>query len=206
MAGGISVDVANYDQVCKELRKVPKDLAVGLKRFNHRLAYKGVHTVVRAEVTKVYNIKKGDVTAKSDHKPQLAQTISLAGVGIPFYNVHYTGEVMTPTHFGMTPKARPSATPPFVFGRKGSRNYQVRWKPLRAGGRQVLPSDSGMPAFIAAAKGSEIAYARTGAARNPIVAIKRLSVPQMMENDKVAPQIQSEIEKRIEKELARLMK
>ena len=204
--GSISVDITNYDQVCKDLRKVPKDLAIGLKRFNTRLANRGIETVVRSEVTKVYNIKKGDVSKRSEHRKSQVQTLSLAGVGIPFYDVTFTGERLTPTHFGMTPKARPSAAPPFYYGRRMGRNYKVRWKPLRAGGRQVLPSDNGLPAFIAAAKGSEIAYSRTGPYPQPIVAIKRLSVPMMVENDKVAPNIQHELEKRIEKELARLMK
>jgi hypothetical protein len=182
-----------------------------LKRFNTRLANRGIETVVRSEVTKVYNIKKGDVSKRSKHHKSQVQTLSLAGVGIPFYNVTFTGERLTPTHFGMTPKARPSAAPPFYYGRRMGRNYKVRWKPLRAGGRQVLPSDNGLPAFIAAAKGSEIAYARTHNARASepaasLYAIKRLSVPMMVENDKVAPNIQHELEKRIEKELARLMK
>lgn len=206
MAGGISIDVANYDQVCKDLRKVPKDLAVGLKRFNVRLAKSGVNTVVRNEVTRVYNIKKGDLAGESTRRYDQVQTISLAGVGIPFFNVTYTGRMLTPGHFGMTPKTRPGNTPPFVFGRRAGRNYKVRWKPFRAGGREVLESNSGLPAFIASANNAELAFARLGSRPKPIEAIKRLSVPIMIENEKVAPQIQQEIEKRIEKELARLMK
>lgn len=201
----ISVDVANYDQVCKELREVPKDLAKGVRRVNIRLAKSGVNTIVRNEVTRVYNIKKGDLNSESARHYDQVQTISLAGVAIPFFNVTYTGRMLTPKHFGMTPKARPGNTPPYVFGRKGGRNYRVRWKPFRAGGREVLTADSGMPAFLASANNAELAFARLGSTPMPIEAIKRLSVPIMIENEKVSPQIQSEIEKRIEKELARIM-
>ena len=206
MAGGISIDVANYDQVCKDLRKVPKDLAVGLKRFNNRMARKTIETVVRKEVTQVYNIKKGDVSQKSKHEQTQVQVITLAGVSIPFYNVTFMGQVMTPRHFGMTPKARPSAAPPFYYGRKMGRNYQVRWKPFRGGGRQVLTTDYGLPAFITTVRsGTTSAFVRRPDGEGLDI-IKRLSVPQMIENEKVAPQVQHEIEKRIEKELARLMK
>lgn len=201
---GIYVDISNYDQVCKHLRKVPKDIAIGLKRANINLK-RQAQTVVRTEVSRVYNVKKKDVSKKKpDVKP--AQTISLAGVSIPFYSMAYTGARMSPTHFGMTPRARPSATPPFVHGRKAARNYQVRWKPLRAGGREVLASDSGLPAFIATAFGGTTAFVRQGPEPYGIDSIRRLSVPQMITNDKVSPQIQSEIEKRVEKELARIMK
>lgn len=206
MAEGISVDVSNYDQVVKDLRKVPKDLAIGLKRANINLK-RQTGTVVRAEVTKVYNVKKSTVGGKGnkpDAKP--GQTITIAGVSVPFYDVIYTGSRLSPNQFGMTPRARPSATPPFVHGHKAARNYQVRWKPLRAGGRQVLTSDNGLPAFIATANGGATAYVRQGPEPYDIDSIRRLSVPQMITNEKVGPNIMDEIEKRLEKELDRIMK
>lgn len=207
MADGITVDVANYKQLCKALDKVPKNLAVGLKRFNVRMAKSGINTVVRNEVTRVYNIKKGDVNAESYRHYDQVGAISLSGVSVPFFKVTYESkQMLTPTHFGMTPKARPGNTPPFVFGRKAGRNYKVRWKPFRAGGREVLTADSGMPAFITSANNASLAFARLGAERKPIEVIKRLSVPIMISDGKVAPQIQSEIEKRVEKELARIMR
>ena len=207
MAEGITVDVANYDQVCKDLQKVPKNLAVGLKRFNVRMAKSGINTVVRNEVTRVYNIKKKDVNAESNRRYDQVGSIDLAGVAVPFFNVTYKSrQMLTPTHFGMTPKTRPGAMPPFVWGRRGGRNYKVRWKPFRAGGREVLTADSGLPAFIASANNAELAFARTSSEPKPLEVIKRLSVPIMIHDEKVAPQIQSEVEKRIAKELDRLMK
>lgn len=192
----ISIDVENMDAVVKDMRSCQRDLAKGARRTMLDMASRGVNTVVRNEVTRVYNIKKKDVESGARHYRQQSGSVSLAGVEIPTFDVVYRGRMLTPTHFGMTPKARPA----------GRRRYTVKWKPFRAGGRRPLASDGEQPAFLQASGGASIPYQRTGAARYPIKAIKRLSVPIMIENDKVSPHIQDEIVKRMQKGFGRYAK
>ena len=154
----------------------------------------GVHTVVRNEVTKVYNIKKSDIP--KGHYDETG-SISLAGVTIPFFAIEYSGRTFTPTHFGMTPKARPASR----------RRYTVQWKPLKAGGKIPLRSQSGLPVFLAAPSGVTLPWNRLGKQRKPIEVIRtHLAVPQMIDNEKVQPNIEAEISRRIEQGLGRYLK
>ena len=197
MAGGISIDFKNYDEVVKGMKNCQKELAMGVRRTQLDMAKRGVHTVVRSEVTKVYNIKKSDLA-----KGRYYQTgsISLAGVSIPFFTVEYqSSKTFTPTHFGMTPKARPAS----------NRRYTVQWKPLKAGGKIPLRGDnSGEPVFITGGKGGVmLPFQRLGKRRYPIEVVRtHLSVPQMIDNSKVQPHEEEEISRRIEQGLGRYIK
>lgn len=194
MADGITIDFRNYDQVIAGMRGCQKELAKGVRRTELDMAKRGVHTVVRQEVTKVYNIKKSDIP-----KGRYDETgsISLAGVNIPFFCVTYSGKTFTPVHFGMTPKARPAS----------NRRYTVKWKPLKTGGKTELKSDRGFPVFLAAPRGVALPWSRIGKQRKPIEVIRtHLAVPQTIDNEKVQPNIEAEIAKRIEQGLDRYVK
>ena len=111
----------------------------------------------------------------------------------------YKGKMLTPIHFAMTPKQRPA----------GNRRYTIKWKPLRSGGKKPLVT-SGEPGFLAPSGYSSgtpaIPFQRAGKMRKPIHAVKRLSVPIMIENEKVAPKIEREIMQRMEKGMSRYCK
>lgn len=195
----ITVEISDYDNVMRGLKDCQKDLAKGVRRTMLDVARRGVKTVARNEVTKVYNIKKGDVSAKYKGYHEVG-SITLAGVVIPFFEVDFeSNRTFTPTHFQMTPKARPG----------GRRKYTVRWKPLKTGGKGPLPSDTGFPVFLAAANGPSLPWNRlqakswvkgaNGWSHTPIEVIHtHLAVPQMIDNEKVQPHVESEISKRIE--------
>lgn len=193
---GISIDLETMDEVAKGLKGCQRELAKGARRTMIDLASRGVNTVVRNEVSRVYNIKKKDIEGGARHYKHESGSVNLAGVTIPTFDVVYKGRMLTPTHFGMTPKARPA----------GNRRYTVKWKPFRAGGRRPLAGDGEQPAFLQASGDTAIPYQRTGKARYPIKAVKRLSVPIMIENDKVSPHIEDEILKRMAKGFGRYAK
>ena len=187
----INIDITNMDEVVRGMKDCQKDLAKGARRTMLDLANRGVNTVVRSEVTKVYNIKKKDVESGARHYKQESGSISLQGVTIPLFEVTYKGKMLTPIHFAMTPKKRPA----------GNRRYTIKWKPLRAGGKKPLVT-SGEPGFLAPSGYSSgtpaIPFQRAGKSRQPIRAVKRLSVPIMIENEKVAPHIEKAIMERME--------
>ena len=190
----ITIELKNYDEVVKGLKDCQKDLAKGARRTMLDMAKREVKTVARNEVTKVYNIKKGDVSAKFAGYDETG-SISLAGVTIPFFVVKFEQSgSFTPTHVQMTPKARPAA----------GRRYTPKWKPLKTGGKVPIPSETGQPVFLASPRGVGLPWERLGKRRKPIEVIhSHLSVPQMIDNEKVQPHIEEEISKRLEKGLAR---
>lgn len=186
----ISIDITNMDEVVRGMKDCQKDLAKGARRTMLDLANRGVNTVVRAEVTKVYNIKKKDVESGAKHYKKESGSVTLQGVTIPLFEVTYKGRMLTPIHFAMTPKKRPA----------NNRRYTIKWKPLRAGGKKPLVT-SGEPGFLSPsgyAGTPAIPFQRAGKKRQPIHAVKRLSVPIMVENDKVAPNIEKAIIERME--------
>lgn len=195
----ITIDVTKTDQVVKGMKDCQKELAKGARRTMLDLANRGVNTVVRSEVTKVYNIKKKDVDGGARHYKQERGSISLQGVTIPLMEVVYKGSMLTPIHFAMTPKKRPA----------GNRKYMVKWKPFRSGGKEALAKSGEQPAFLQSSGYSgtpAIPFQRTGAKRYPINAVKRLSIPIMIGNNKVSPNINDEIVKRMEKGMSRYCK
>lgn len=190
----ITVEIKNYDSVVKQLKDVPKDMAKGARRTLIDLARSGVKTVARNEVTKVYNIKKGDVSAKYAGYQETG-SVTLAGVSIPFFIVEFSQDrSFTPIHFQMTPRARPG----------GKRRYTVKWRPLKTGGKVALPSETGQPVFLGAPSGVALPWERLGKNRKPIEVIhSHLSVPQMIDNEKVAPHVEDELSRRLEKGFSR---
>ena len=154
------------------------------------------------EVTGVYNIKKSEITPKkSGGKPKkLAGRIRVSGTTVSSVVIEYSGRLLTPTHFGMRPKA--------LTGGKGKRK---RRKPITAeikrGQRKTLHS----AAFLGSNKGGGyIPFKRTTAKAYPIESIKTLSLPQMIDNPNVRgnlnEKINTELSKRLEHNVRRFLK
>lgn len=198
----ITVEISNYDDVIRGMKDCQKDLAKGVKKAMNDMARRETHTVVKREVAKVYNVKQGDVTGSPGHtKPWYDEvgSITLAGVKIPFYEVSYKGRGLTPVHFAMSPKVRPT----------GSNGGGVTWRPLKSGGSiplKPLGQAAASEPFVGSRHGASLPWVRLGPRRKPIDVVRtHLSVPQMIDNDKVQPFIQQEIEKRIDKKLNDIM-
>lgn len=189
----ITIDIRNYNELMKGLTDCKKDLAKGTRRALHDMARRGAKTIVGTEVPKVYNIKKGEVTSHfSGYKT--VETVSLAGVNIDTYEIMWSGESYTPTHFAMSVLKRGT----------------VKWKPLKHSGRIVLKSTNHPQFSVFVAKG--LPYTRTPLTKAvkrkgrwtglPVEVVRsHLSVPQMIDNEKVNPNIEREISTRLEENL-----
>lgn len=207
----IRVDLANYDEVMRGLEDCPKDLAKGVRKTMLTMTRKsgGVLTIARAEIPRDYNIKAKDVTEKYRGYRE-GGGITLAGVRIPFREVEFQSRgTLTPARFGMKPTKR--------YAR--NRAYAVTWQPLATGGRKPVPSETGFPVFLAPnPNGGGILpwnrkTAKSWRRRNgewehaPISAVHtHMSVPQMLDNAKVQPHVQREVERRLEKLLQENLK
>ena len=63
---------------------------------------------IAQEVTAVYNIKKSEIVPSGNGRPKrMAGSIRITGETIEELAITYKGRLLTPVHFGMTPKAPP---------------------------------------------------------------------------------------------------
>lgn len=193
--GALNVTFQNEAQVVKQLNSLPDGGEKALKGTISQLRTRTPAWVAQ-EVSSVYGIKKAEI--KQSASKEGAGSVSLAGKTVDSLYLVYRGRVLTPTHFGMTPKARPA----------GNRRYTVKASIFK-GQKKAL----GSKVFLGAS-GSEgtthIPFQRETSARLPIQAVKTLSIPQMIDNEKVNAAIYERIEteaaKVLENQIKRFMK
>ena len=121
-----------------------------------------------------------------------ATSIKVSGVSVDGASLEYKGRTLTPIHFKMSPKARPTTQQAkqikvpgqAIATAKGSpvamvrppKKYTVKATILK-GGRASMKQGT----FIASGNGgSTLPFQRTGEGRTPIEAVRTLSVPQMI--------------------------
>lgn len=177
---------------------------------------------VASEVTQVYNIKKSEITpAKVGQFKKSAGSISVRGETIDGLEIVYRGRVLTPTHFGMTPKApRDSYTlkAEIIKGRKTvlGQKKKLTKKQRKALGknfrRQGTRSSDHSPIMLMptgagnADKTQYIPFQRKSTRRSDIEAIKTVSLPQMVSSDRTSEAINAAINEGMQKRLAQHMK
>ena len=157
---------------------------------------------VADEVRTVYNIKKSEVTpsGKSGKPKRKAGSVGVKGATISEVTITYTGRLLTPTHFSMTPKK------PQPQGR-GKRKRKPVTAEIKKGKRKSL----GPSVFLGDnGAGQYIPFRRTTKKRYPIEALRTLSLPQMVDNDAVSKRIEKDVndlfETRLEHNMKRFMK
>lgn len=171
----VKVSIDNLREVKKnleEIGKVPEKITRATVSDIRSRAPAWVSQCVRG----VYGISAKDLSKPDIKKggPKKAGTVQVKGDTIESLLMIYRGRVLTPTHFGMTPRTLP----------KGKRYtvkaavFKGRKKPL--GHSVFLGSNKG---------GGYIPFQRTTGKAYPIKAVKTLSLPQMIDNETVNAQI-----------------
>lgn len=185
------VKVPNFAKLVGNLKALNKDVDKAISRTISDCKTRAPAQVTKA-VTAVYGIKSGEVTAAGKTAKGSAKTvgsIKVKGVAVDSVQLTYTGRLLTPTHFSMTPKKRPEA------GKK----YKVKAAVFK-GQKKVL----GSGVFLAPSGSAgtiEIPFKRTTKKRYPIEAVKTVSIPQMITNETVAADIQTRIDELLAKRL-----
>ena len=173
---------------------------------------------IAQEVVNVYNIKKAEIIPSKnetdDKKSKRAAKIKIQGEKIEDLKITYSGRLLTPVHFGMTPK-----TPP-----KG-KNYTIKAEILKGQkktiGKYLTTKKRGGPysdrshnilmSTGATSEGSTpyIPFQRMSKDRNDIKKFTTLSVPQMLGNAQVSAavikRLNDETAKRLEHYIERYM-
>ena len=152
---------------------------------------------VASAVTSIYGIKKGEITFKKGFKKSAAGNILTKGNKLASFELIYSGRVLTPLHFGMTPKIKPD-----------KKRYKVKSKIKKTAKVHTPPAGGGV--FLAPTGSTTIPWTRHSADRLDISPIKTLSLPQMVDNKDVREIIGVELgdllEKRFNNHLKQHMK
>lgn len=209
--------IVNLTEVLTELEKMKKGSETVIKRTVSDIS-KRAPGWVASEVVQVYGIKKGEITPNS--KGKKAGNISTRGDTIASLQLVYRGRVLTPTHFGMTPKAPPDRGYTLKASiLKGNKATLGKVKKLTKKQRAALgknftrsgtKSSDHSPIMLMRTGGTYIPFQRKSQNRKDLEAIKTVSVPQMVSNEKTEPGISKtlneNIEKRFHHHLSRMMK
>lgn len=212
MAVKISTD---FDQTIKELNKMQTNAQKVIDRTLNDFRSRGPGWVAQ-EIVKEYNIKKSEIGKGSHDKIETSASSETI-------EIKYEGRVLTPVHFGMTPKApkqtykanKKYTTPEFehketkkVRTFKTPKHYNIALT-IKKNGKKVLGGKYDTPPFLAKSNGESgkyIPFQRVGKDRLPIVAIKTASLPQMVDNDEVQERIYKAIDDKLGRRLDHYMK
>ena len=180
---------------------------------------------VATEVTKVYNIKKSEITpAKEGQSKKTAGSIRVRGETVDGLEIVYRGRVLTPTHFGMTPKTVRDPAGGYtlkaeilkgrkvVLGQKKKLTKKQRaalGKNFRRQGTRVSDHSPIMLMHTGAgsAEGTQyIPFQRKSTDRKDVKAIKTVSLPQMVSSERTSEAIGRAINEGLQKRMEQHMK
>lgn len=170
---------------------------------------------IAQEVTAVYNIKKSEITPSGSGKPKkMAGSIQITGETIEELAITYKGRLLTPVHFGMTPKAPPRGKSYTLKASvlKGQKKVIGRYLNTRtpSGPYSERSHNILMGTGNTKAGGvSAIPFQRMSRTRTDIKKFTTISVPSMITsertNEKILKRLQDETTKRLQHNLDRAL-
>lgn len=206
----VTCQIRDYDALKKQLddmKKAPKAVMTHLTAD----ARKRVPGWVATEVAKTYGVKKGEITSGA------LGSVKVTGESFDKIKITYTGRVLTPTHFGMTPKV-PKAGGSYTLKAsiiRGKRSTLGSVKKLTKKQRKELgknftrsgtQNSSHSPIMLMRTGGTYIPFQRKSTNRKDVEAIKTLSMPQMVSSDRTHKDITDAIGDGLSKRLDHYMK
>lgn len=211
----VTCQIRNYEVLKKQIEDMKKAPQKVIDRTLSDMKTRAPAWVA-AEVSKVYGVKKGEVNNGTLGK------MKVEGNTVKTIKIKYTGRVLTPTHFGMTPKA-PGQNAYTLKATiiRGERSTLGKVKKLTKKQRAALAKNftrSGTrksdhsPIMLMhtgntqAGGTSYIPFQRKSTNRKNIEAIKTLSLPQMVSSERAAPNISKAINEGLQKRLDQHMK
>ena len=175
-------------------------------------AKKRVPPWIAAEVSKQYGVKKGEVNSGALGKMQVK------GERVDSLKIIYTGRVLTPTHFGMSPKAPGknayTLKATIIRGQRATlgkvkkltkKQRQELAKNFRREGKQTSTHS---PVMLMPTGATYIPFQRKSTNRKDVEAVKTLSLPQMISgraSEGISKAINDGLEKRLDHHMKRFM-
>lgn len=214
MAGSVSVQLANLRQLAADVKAIE---AGGRKAITSTVKDVKARAPgwIAQEVTAVYNIKKGEITPSSGGKPKkMAGSIRITGETIEELTLTYKGRLLTPVHFGMTPKAPPKGKSYTLKVQvlKGSKKVLGRYKNTRTPGGPFSQRSHNILMGTGNTKegGTNwIPFQRMSKTRTDIKKVTTISVPQMITSDRtneaIMLRLNTETAKRLDHHMKRAL-
>lgn len=210
----ITMQVENFQQLLADVRAIEDS---GKKAISNTLKDVKARAPgwIASEVTAVYNIKKGEVTPSKGGKPKkMAGTLRITGETFEELAFTYEGRLLTPVHFGMTPKSPPQGKSYTLRMQvvKGKKQIIGRYKNSRTpGGPFSERSHNILMGTGNAHEGgtSWIPFQRMSRTRTDIKKFTTISVPQMVTSERtheaIMTKLNEETAKRLEHNLRRAL-
>ena len=162
---------------------------------------------IAQEVTAVYNIKKSEITPSGSGKPKkMAGSIQITGETIEELAITYKGRLLTPVHFGMTPKTPPAGKSYTLKMQvvKGQKKVIGRYKNTRTPGGPYSERSHNILMGTGNTKADGVGYIpfqRMSRTRTDIQKFTTISVPQMITSDKTSEKIMTRLQEETAKRL-----
>lgn len=199
---GITFQIKNLDNLRSELKKINTNSEKAISATAKDLKSRAPAWIAQ-EVVNVYNIKKSEITPSKDGKKK-AGTIRITGETIEDLALVYKGRLLTPVHFGMTPKTPPAGKKYTIKATilKGQKKNIGKYLTTRTrGGPYSERSHYILMSTGASKEGGTpyIPFQRMSKDRNDLKKFTTVSVPQMISN----AQVSEAIIKRLNEEAAK---
>ena len=182
----LQLSVPNFQELTKQIESQNASMQKAIDRTISDCKSRAPAQITKA-VTAVYNIKSSEVAAAGKAAKAGAKTVSeikVRGVHVNTLQLVYSGRRLTPLHFSMSPKKRPL----------NKRRYTVKATFFK-GQKKTLKGKYDTPVFLAPQKqGVVLPFQRMGDSRKPVYVIHTTSIPQMIENEQVATDVQGRID------------
>lgn len=191
--------IINIDQVLKELEMMSGSGQQAIED-THKDCKSRAPSWIAQEVVPVYNVKKGDLLPNKNlriHMKEAGEELVL----------EYNGNLLTPQHFGMTPKKRGAGSYTLKMGvlRGSKKQFGQNVKKKKKNGPHSNKSGN-----ILMLNGGTVPAQRVSKDRNDIEVVRGPSAASMVVSDKVEARVTNrlteEMSKRLEHNLERRYK
>lgn len=189
-SGSFTVTCSGAEDIVKRLNKLENGGQTAIKKTVNDFMSRAPAWVSKG-IREHYGVDTAAINEAKQQPRRGQSSIQVAGVQVDSASLIYKGRTLTPTHFKMSPKSRPSAQqkkpiriPGQLIAGAGDvamvrppRPYQVKATIIK-GSRVSLGSN----VFLTGGNGgSMLPFQKTGRGRSPIEAVRTLSVPQMID-------------------------
>ena len=205
----VTFKVDKYTDLHKQLKKTEKLSEIVMKRTLSDMKARAPGWIAK-EVSDQYGVKKSEVSSGK------LGNVSVRGDSIESVEIVYKGRVLTPTHFGMTPKKPGKGAYTLKASiLRGQKSTLGKVKKLTKKQRAMLAKNltrSGTqnsdhsPIMLMPTGGTYIPFQRKSKDRNDIEAIKTVSLPQMVGGKRTSPEIDKTLTENLQKRLDHHMK
>lgn len=189
-SGSFTVTCSGAADIVKRLQKLENGGETAIKKTVNDFVSRAPAWVSKG-IREHYGVDAAAINEAKQQPRRGQSSITVAGVQVDSASLVYRGRTLTPTHFKMSPKTRPSnqqkkpiRIPGQLIAGAGDvamvrppKHYQVKATIIK-GSRVSL----GSGVFLTAGNGgSMLPFQKTGEGRSPIEAVRTLSVPQMID-------------------------